>query len=113
MSKLCSLNAAIGSDSGLRRGLDELFFLRECNDDVKAHLATCHVSQLTFTWKNLILTRVGLSLLSELQIGNMLVCPKHSLSLWSFGNHRERASILLAEEIRDLFGQDTAHGSRD
>ena len=37
MSELCSLNAAVGSDSGRGRDLEELAFLRDCNDAVKAH----------------------------------------------------------------------------
>ena len=83
MSELSSLNAAVGSDSAPARGIDE----RECNDDGKAHLATCRVSQLSLIWKDLILAQVGLFSLSECKLKICQYVQSTDILCGGFGDH--------------------------
>lgn len=82
LSKLCSLNAVADRDCGISRGLEELSFLSNCNDD--AHLASCLLLKERFTEKDLILARAGLFSIMEAQIEKILVCPRQRHSLRKF-----------------------------
>jgi len=54
-SKLCFFHDIIKGDCGARRGLETLFLLRDCNEDIGAHLVNYHLSTESLTEKELIL----------------------------------------------------------
>ena len=129
-SEPCSLNSIAKSDCGASRSYEKSFLLKDCNEDVNAHLVECHLSPKRLTEKDLIMTRAGLFSLSEMQIETMSVCPKHWHSLGRFWRpprpchypgHTGRSTSVasrhvivlnLAREINPLFGQNAAVGSR-
>ena len=45
MSQDCFLNSKDGKNFGSSRGLSGLVRLSECNDEVKHHLISCHLSK--------------------------------------------------------------------
>ena len=45
MSQDCFLNSKDGKNCGSSRGLSGLVRLSECNDEVKHHLISCHLSK--------------------------------------------------------------------
>ena len=127
-SKLCSLNGLAKSDCGASRGHEKSFPLKDCNEDVNVHLASCHLSKERLTEKDLILARAGLFSLSEMQIETMSVCPKHRHSFGRFWrpprscqyhtgkstsiSGRHVIGLNLSGEVYILFGQNAAVGSR-
>lgn len=129
-SKLCSFNAIVKGDCGASRGLETLSLLRDCDDDVGAHLVSCHLSKESLTETDLILVRAGLLSLNESQIEKMSICPRHRHSLGRFWrpprscqypDHTGKSSgmggrhvigLKLAKEIHNLFGENAAVGSR-
>ena len=60
MSQDCFLNSKDGKNCGTSRGLSGLVRLSECNDEVKHHLISCHLSKELLSENELILTRTGL-----------------------------------------------------
>ena len=48
-SKLCSFHAIIKGDCGVSRGLETLFLLGDCNDDIGGQLVNCHLSAESMT----------------------------------------------------------------
>ena len=129
-SKLCSFHAIVKCDCGASRGLETLFLLRDCNDDIGGHLVNCHLSTESLTETDLILARGGLSSVTESQIETMSICPRHRHSLGKFWRpprscqypgHKGKLTAVggrhviglkLSREIRSLFGENAAVGSR-
>ena len=60
MSQDCFLNSKDGKNFGSSRGLSGLVRLSECNDEVKHHLISCHLSKEVLSENELILARIGL-----------------------------------------------------
>ena len=60
MSQDCFLNSKDGKNCGSSRGLSGLVRLSQCNDDVKYHLISCHLSKEVLSENELILARTGL-----------------------------------------------------
>ena len=52
MSQDCFLNSKDGKNFGSSRGLSGLVRLSECNDEVKHHLISCHLSKEVFFGSN-------------------------------------------------------------
>ena len=52
--------------------------LSECNADISAHLASCHLSKCSeVTEAKLIMARAGIQHLSRTQLEGMTICPRH------------------------------------
>jgi hypothetical protein len=73
----CSFSNCTKIACGSSRGLSEVVLLRECNDDIAQHLASCHLSNSKMEESELILTRAGYFNLTPIQIERMLICPNH------------------------------------
>ena len=60
-SKLCSFHAIVKGDCGASRGLETLFLLRDCNEDIGGHLVNCHLSaeSLTETGRSILRHRIA------------------------------------------------------
>ena len=65
MSQDCFLNSKDGKNFGSSRGLSGLVRLSECNDEVKHHLISCHLSKEVLSENELILARIGLFHLAQ------------------------------------------------
>lgn len=129
-SKLCSFHAIVKGDCGASRGLETLFLLRDCNDDIGGHLVNCHLSAEGLTETDLILARAGLFSVTESQIEIMSICARHRHSLGKFWrpprscqypDHRGKSTAVggrhviglkLSKEIHSLFGENALVGSR-
>ena len=129
-SKLCSFHDMVKGDCGAGRGLETLFLLRDCNEDIGGHLVNCHLPTESQTEKELNLVRAGLFSVTESQIEILSICPRHRHSLGKFWqpprscqypDHKGKSTAVggrhviglkLAREIHSLFGEKTAVGSR-
>ena len=60
MSQDCFLNRKDGKNCGSSRGLSGLVRLSECNDEVKQHLTSCHLSKQVLSENEPILARTSL-----------------------------------------------------
>ena len=65
MSQDCFLNSKDGKNFGSSHGLSDLVRLSECNDEVKHHLISCHLSKEVLCENELILSRTGLFQLAQ------------------------------------------------
>ena len=65
MSQDCFLNSKDGKNFGSSHGLSDLVRLSECNDEVKHHLISCHLSKEVLCESELILARTGLFHLAQ------------------------------------------------
>ena len=67
MSQDCFLNSKDGKKPyvGSSHGLSGLVRLSECNDEVKHHLISCHLSKEVLSENELILARIGLFHLAQ------------------------------------------------
>lgn len=132
MAKFCSFNLSSGSVCGPSRGLEEYVKLSSCNDDICAHLLKCHLSRECVSERDLILARSGMLDLSESQLDEMIICPKHRHSLGQFWRplktcqhplHSGKQSTLKADshvfnfklmrEVKTIFGRIIPVGSRE
>ena len=71
MSQDCFLNSKGGKKFGSSHGLSGLVRLFECNDEVKHHLISCHLSKEVLSENGLILARTGLFHLAQEDEQNM------------------------------------------
>ena len=65
MSQECFLNSKDGKNFGSSQGLSGLVRLFECNDKVKHHLISCHLSTEVLSKNELILAGTGLFHLAQ------------------------------------------------
>ena len=65
MSQDCFFSSKDGKNFGSSRGLSGLVRLSECNDEVKHHLISCHLSKEVLCENELILARTGLFHLTQ------------------------------------------------
>ena len=65
MSQDCFFNCKDEKNFGSSRGLSGLVRLSECNDEVKHHLISCHLSKEVLSENELILARTGLFHLTQ------------------------------------------------
>ena len=131
MSCRCSFHEIVQTECGTSRGTNTHVLLSECDADISAHLASCHLSRcLDITESTLILARAGIRGLSSTQVASMTICPKHRHLLGRFWrppkscqypSHSGKATSVagrhvinwqMAEEIHLLFGVSTPVGSR-
>ena len=81
----CSLYEILQSPCGSSREEVEHVLLSECNADISAHLASCHLSKCSeVTEAKLIMARTGIQHLSRIQLEGMTICPRHRHSLGRF-----------------------------
>ena len=78
MSQDCFLNSKDGKNFGSSRGLSGLVRLSECNDEVKHHLISCHLSKEVLSENELILARTGLFHLAQKDKQKMWICFRAS-----------------------------------
>ena len=62
----------------------ELVPLSACNTDISAHLRRCHLTKERITEKELILMRAGYFNVTEEQMQDMMVCPRHRANLGQY-----------------------------
>ena len=74
MSQDCFLNSKDGKNCGSSRGLSGLVRLSECDDEVKHHLISCHLSKEVLSENELILARTGLFHLAQEHKQKMWIC---------------------------------------
>ena len=127
----CSLYEILQSPCGSSREEVEHVLLSECNADISAHLASCHLSKCSeVTEAKLIMARAGIQHLSRIQLEGMTICPRHRHLLGRFwrsprscqypGHTGKVTSVTgshvitfqLADEIRLIFIEIAAVGSR-
>ena len=79
------MNSKDGKNCGSSRGLSGLVRLSECNDDVKNHLISCHLSKEVLSENELILARTGLFHLALEDKQKMWICYGIAIRWGSFG----------------------------
>ena len=84
MDKNCSLYGLGAICCGEDCGANNTVNLNECQQDIKVHLSSCHLSRSNLKEYELILLRVGLFHVTEKQIENMKICPNHRNKLGRF-----------------------------
>ena len=84
MSQDCFLNGKDGKNFGSSCGLSGLVRLSECNDEVKHHLISCHLSKEVLSENELILARTGLFHLAQEDKQKMWICYRHRHTLGKF-----------------------------
>lgn len=116
---------------GESRGREKLSRLVECNDDIRTHLATYHLSRESFREYELILARSGFYYLSQQQLDELWVCPMHRHRLGKFWREskttcqypkhsgdkrkvkgRDTVGFQMAKEIMTLYRENVPVGSR-
>ena len=127
----CSLYEILQSPCGSSREEVEHVLLSECNENIPAHLASCHLSKCSeVTEAKLITVRAGIQHLSRIQLEGMTICPRHRHLLGRFwrgprscqypGHTGKVTSVTgshvitfqIADEIRLIFKEIAAVGSR-
>ena len=83
MSQDCFLNSKDGKNFGSSRGLNGLVRLSECDDEVKHHLISCHLSKEVLR-DELILARTGLLHLAQEDKQKMWIFYWHRHTLGQF-----------------------------
>ena len=78
MSQDCFLNSKDGKNFSWSRGLSGLVRLSECNDEVKHHLISCHLSKEVLSEYELILARTGLFHLAQEDEQIKVLCEQTS-----------------------------------
>ena len=73
-----------GKNFGSSLGLSGLVRLSECNDEVKHHLISCHLSKEVLSENELILARTGLFHLAQEDKQKMWICHSHHHTLGKF-----------------------------
>lgn len=123
MSQDCFLNSKDGKNCGSSRGLSGLVRLSECNDEVKHHLISCHLSKEVLSENELILARTGLFHLAQEDKQKMWICYWHRHTLGKFWRSakvtcqypghagvrkriqgRDVITLHMSQDIQKLFG---------
>ena len=84
MSQDCFFNSKDGKKFDSSRGLSGLVRLSECNDEVKHHLISCHLSKEVLSENELILARTGLFHLTQEDKEKMWICYRYRHTLGKF-----------------------------
>ena len=123
MSQDCFLNSKDGKNFGSSCGLSGLVRLSECNDEVKHHLISCHLSKEVLSENELILARIGLFHLAQEDKQKMWICYRHRHTLGKFWRSakvtcqypdhdgvrkriqgRDVITLHMSQDIQKLFG---------
>ena len=130
MAGSCFFSAVTGGTCGSSRGFTDFVALNSCDGDINSHLQKHHLSRKNVCEKDLVLARAGLLELTEEQVKNMTVCPGHRFTLGKYWqapktcqypkHHDKKTAVIgthvinfkLAREIKNIFGEATAVGSR-
>ena len=78
------LIAKMEKNCGSSRGLNGLIRLSKCNDEVKHHLISYHLSKEVLSENELILARTGLFHLTQEDREKMWICYRHRHTLGKF-----------------------------
>ena len=108
---------------GSSRGLSGLVRLSECDDEVKHHLISCHLSKEVLSENELILARSGLFHLAQEDKQKMWICYRHRHTLGKFWRSakvtcqypghagvrkriqgRDIITLHMSQDIQKLFG---------
>ena len=129
---LCKLANKLALKTPCGSSRDELahVLLSECNADISAHLASCHLSKCSdVTEVKLIISRAGIQHLSSSQLKGWTICPRqrHLLGrFWrgprscQYPDHTGKIASVkgshiitfkMADEIKLIFQRNTAVGS--
>ena len=127
----CFMKAKDSSGCGEFRGQKSLTSLLECTSDISCHLRRCHLSRENISEYQLILNRAGQFHLSEGNIAEMSVCPRHRGKLgayWKcpttacqYPDHKGKQeavkgdrvfNVQMARDIFQVFGVTIPIGSR-
>jgi len=128
----CSFHELLKTSCGSSRDEVAHVLLSECNADISAHLASCHLSKCRdVTEAKLIISRAGIQHLSSSQLEGWTICPRHRHLLGRFWrgprtcqypNHTGKIASLtgshvitfqMVDEIKLIFQRNTAVGSRE
>ena len=127
----CFMKTKDSSGCGEFRGQKSLTSLLECTSDISCHLRRCHLSRENISEYQLILKRAGQFHLSEGNIAEMSVCPRHRGKLgayWKcpitacqYPDHKGKQeavkgdrvfNVQVARDIFQVFGVTIPIGSR-
>ncbi len=84
MEKNCSLAGLGNLACGESRGIQKIVRIGDCNEDIRNHLRSCHLTKLNINEGELILARSGHFHPTQEQLTNMNVCPQHRDKLGRF-----------------------------
>ena len=121
MSQDCFFNSKDGKNFGSSRGLSGLVRLSECNDEVKHHLISYHLSKEVLSENELILARTGLFHLTQKDKEKMWICYRQTLgTFWrsakatcQYPDHdgvrkriqgRDVITLHMSKDIQKMFG---------
>lgn len=114
-------------------GKDEVKLLGECADDMRNHLANCHLSRSDLSEYQVILARAGIFRWTEEILNDMFICSTHRDSFgksWSspttcrYPIHKSKlkgikrgpnarvVNLEMSKQVMDLYGVNIAIGSR-
>ena len=91
MSGKCFLSERDPKQCGDSRGLSEIFRLSSCNDSVRGHLESLHISGEIVSEVELILARVGMLYVTKDEIEKMEICPYHRHKFGRFWRPSKRS----------------------
>ena len=123
MSSHCFLRSKDEKNCGPSRGASGVVRLSECNDEIRNHLISCHLSKEGLDEKELILARAGFFNLPPEDGERMWICYRHRHTLGRFWRSskvtcqypehtgerkrvkgREVVNVMMAQDIQKLFG---------
>ena len=91
MSGKCFLSARDPKQCRDSRGLSEIVRLSSCNDNVRGHLESLHISGEMVSEVELILARVGMLHATKDEIEKMEICPYHRHKFGRFWRPSKRS----------------------
>lgn len=130
MEKGCSFFGFGRISCGEARGVNEVWNLVDCVDNISGHLISCNLSKSELSESQLILARAGLFDVTQDQQQPMLICASHRFKLgryWrplrscQYPAHEGRVrncksrhafNVQLSKEVQKLYGQTIYIGSR-
>ena len=106
MSRIVCFHA--NQNCGVSRGNSSLVKLLDCTDDVQSHLSTHHLSREGLSECALILARSGRFDVTNAEVSNWWVCPRHRHSLGKFWLPTKRSCNMPnhTSAVKTLTGRD-------
>ena len=80
----CSFIGVGGICCGENRRVKEIVTLGDCQEDIRNHLSSCHLSKAKIKECEVITARAGIFHPTEEQLRNMTICPSHRNGLGRF-----------------------------
>ena len=123
MSVDCFLKAKDEKNCGGTCGACGIVRLSDCNDEIRNHLISCHLSKEALSENELILARAGFLNLPREDVARMWICFRHRHTLGKFWRsskvtcqypqhsgenkrvkRRDVVNLQMAQDIQKLFG---------